>query len=89
MFSLQLAWNPIVVFNGLASVREVLVNHSEDTADRPPVPINEHMGFGPRSQGKGDGAWEAVVKGKIGRVYSGSDVIKGHKEKPTHSWDEA
>ncbi|XP_023421132.1 cytochrome P450 2D17-like [Cavia porcellus] len=51
VFSLQLAWNPIVVFNGLASVREVLVNHSEDTADRPPVPINEHMGFGPRSQG--------------------------------------
>ncbi|XP_004642498.1 cytochrome P450 2D4-like [Octodon degus] len=51
VFSLQLAWNPVVVFNGLVAVREVLVNHSEDTADRPPVPINEHLGFGPRSQG--------------------------------------
>ncbi|KAM6162466.1 cytochrome P450 2D17-like isoform 2-T2 [Erethizon dorsatum] len=51
VFSLQLAWNPLVVVNGLAAAREVLVNHSEDTADRPPMPINEHLGFGPRSKG--------------------------------------
>ncbi|XP_012927949.1 cytochrome P450 2D17-like [Heterocephalus glaber] len=51
VFSLQLAWNPVVVLNGLVAVREVLVNHSEDTADRPPVPINELLGFGPRAQG--------------------------------------
>ncbi|XP_024906416.1 cytochrome P450 2D14 isoform X1 [Pteropus alecto] len=51
VFSLQLAWTPVVVVNGLAAVREVLVNRSEDTADRPPMPIYKHLGFGPRSQG--------------------------------------
>ncbi|XP_045319777.1 cytochrome P450 2D15 isoform X2 [Leopardus geoffroyi] len=51
VFSLQLAWTPVVVLNGLEAVREALVYHSEDTADRPPVPIYEHLGFGPRSQG--------------------------------------
>lgn len=42
----------MVVVNGPAAVREVLVNRSEDTADRPPVPLYKHLGFGPRSQGK-------------------------------------
>uniref|UniRef100_A0ABI7ZIL7 Cytochrome P450 n=1 Tax=Felis catus TaxID=9685 RepID=A0ABI7ZIL7_FELCA len=51
VFSLQLAWTPVVVLNGLEAVREALVYHSEDTADRPPMPIYEHLGFGPRSQG--------------------------------------
>uniref|UniRef100_A0A452V4E1 Cytochrome P450 n=1 Tax=Ursus maritimus TaxID=29073 RepID=A0A452V4E1_URSMA len=52
VFSLQLAWTPVVVLNGLDAVREALVCHSEDTADRPPMPIYEHLGFGPHSQGK-------------------------------------
>ncbi|XP_025782644.1 cytochrome P450 2D15-like isoform X3 [Puma concolor] len=52
VFSLQLAWTPVVVLNGLEAVREALVYHSEDTADRPPMPIYEHLGFGPRSQGR-------------------------------------
>uniref|UniRef100_A0A2K6CVU4 Cytochrome P450 n=1 Tax=Macaca nemestrina TaxID=9545 RepID=A0A2K6CVU4_MACNE len=52
VFSLQLAWTPVVVLNGLAAVREALVTCGEDTADRPPVPINQVLGFGPRSQGK-------------------------------------
>uniref|UniRef100_A0A673VA69 Cytochrome P450 n=1 Tax=Suricata suricatta TaxID=37032 RepID=A0A673VA69_SURSU len=51
VFSLQVAWTPVVVLNGLEAVREALVYHSEDTADRPPTPIYEHLGFGPRSQG--------------------------------------
>ncbi|XP_021114517.1 cytochrome P450 2D16-like isoform X2 [Heterocephalus glaber] len=51
VFSLQLVWKPVVILNGLAAVREALVNHSEDTADRPPMPIYEHLGLGPRSQG--------------------------------------
>lgn len=42
----------MVVLNGLDAVREALVCHSEDTADRPPMPIYEHLGFGPHSQGK-------------------------------------
>lgn len=42
----------MVVLNGLEAMREALVYHSEDTADRPPMPIYEHLGFGPRSQGK-------------------------------------
>ncbi|XP_033622084.1 cytochrome P450 2D6-like [Fukomys damarensis] len=51
VFSLQLAWKPVVVLNGLAAVREALVKHSEDTADRPPMPIYEHLGIGQRFQG--------------------------------------
>ncbi|XP_070267335.1 cytochrome P450 2D14-like isoform X2 [Myotis yumanensis] len=51
VFSLQLAWTPVVVVNGLAAVREALVHRSEDTADRPPSPTFEHLGFGPRAQG--------------------------------------
>ncbi|EHB11278.1 Cytochrome P450 2D16 [Heterocephalus glaber] len=51
VFSLQFAWTPVVVFNGLVAVREALVNHGEDTSDRPPVPTNELMGFGPKAKG--------------------------------------
>ncbi|KAM6162463.1 cytochrome P450 2D16-like isoform 1-T2 [Erethizon dorsatum] len=51
VFSLQFAWAPVVVVNGLAAVREALVNYGEDTSDRPPMPTNELMGFGPRAQG--------------------------------------
>uniref|UniRef100_A0A2I3GYJ5 Cytochrome P450 family 2 subfamily D member 6 n=1 Tax=Nomascus leucogenys TaxID=61853 RepID=A0A2I3GYJ5_NOMLE len=52
VFSLQLAWTPVVVLNGLAAVREAMVTRGEDTADRPPVPITQILGFGPRSQGR-------------------------------------
>uniref|UniRef100_A0A8C9PIW6 unspecific monooxygenase n=1 Tax=Spermophilus dauricus TaxID=99837 RepID=A0A8C9PIW6_SPEDA len=52
VFSLQLAWKPVIVLNGLAAVREALVNHSEYTSDRPWMSIYDHLGFGPRSQGK-------------------------------------
>ncbi|XP_007523529.2 cytochrome P450 2D17-like [Erinaceus europaeus] len=51
VFSLQMAWTPTVVLNGLAAVREALVEQSEDTSDRPPSPSYEHLGFGPRSEG--------------------------------------
>ncbi|XP_062058742.1 cytochrome P450 2D17-like [Lepus europaeus] len=51
VFSLQLAWTPVVVLNGLAAVREALVTCGEDTADRPHVATLEHLGFGPGSQG--------------------------------------
>ncbi|XP_077654801.1 cytochrome P450 2D17-like isoform X1 [Urocitellus parryii] len=51
VFSLQLAWKPVIVLNGLAAVREALVNHSEYTSDRPWMSIYEHLGLGPRSQG--------------------------------------
>uniref|UniRef100_A0A8C6RNC8 Cytochrome P450 n=2 Tax=Nannospalax galili TaxID=1026970 RepID=A0A8C6RNC8_NANGA len=51
LFSLQLAFEPVVVLNGPAALREVLVNYNEDTADRPPMHTVEHLGFGPHSQG--------------------------------------
>ncbi|XP_032126083.1 cytochrome P450 2D6-like isoform X3 [Sapajus apella] len=51
VFSLQLVWTPVVVLNGLEAVREALVTRGEDTADRPPTPINQVLGYGPRSQG--------------------------------------
>nr|XP_051690058.1 cytochrome P450 2D17 isoform X3 [Oryctolagus cuniculus] len=51
VFSLQLAWTPAVVLNGLAAVREALVTCGEDTADRPHMATLEHLGYGPHSQG--------------------------------------
>ena len=42
----------MVVLNGLAAVREAIMTRGEDTADRPPAPIYQVLGFGPRSQGK-------------------------------------
>uniref|UniRef100_A0A8C0XS31 Cytochrome P450 n=1 Tax=Castor canadensis TaxID=51338 RepID=A0A8C0XS31_CASCN len=62
VFSLQLGWRPVVVLNGLAAVREALVNRSEDTADRPPMPVSEHLGFGPRSKGVIIAPYEASWK---------------------------
>uniref|UniRef100_A0A4X1W522 Cytochrome P450 family 2 subfamily D member 6 n=2 Tax=Sus scrofa TaxID=9823 RepID=A0A4X1W522_PIG len=52
VFSLQQIWRPVVVLNGLAAVREALVSHSHETSDRPPVFILEHLGYGPRSEGR-------------------------------------
>ncbi|KAG8517907.1 LOW QUALITY PROTEIN: Cytochrome P450 2D14, partial [Galemys pyrenaicus] len=52
VFSLQLGWTPVVVLNGFAAVREALVDRGEDSSDRPPSPTYEHIGFGPRAQGK-------------------------------------
>ncbi|KAL4681526.1 hypothetical protein H8959_007003 [Pygathrix nigripes] len=52
VFSLQLVWTPVVVLNGLAAVREALVTCGEDTADRPPLPIYQVLGIGPRFPGK-------------------------------------
>ncbi|XP_036032448.1 cytochrome P450 2D20-like [Onychomys torridus] len=51
VFSLQMAWKPVVVINGLKAVREVLVNCGEDTSDRPPMPIYDHLGYGHKSKG--------------------------------------
>ncbi|GAB1299655.1 Cytochrome P450 [Apodemus speciosus] len=51
LFSLQLAFESVVVLNGLTVLREALVRYSEDTADRPPLHFNDQLGFGPRSQG--------------------------------------
>lgn len=51
LFSLQLAFESVVVLNGLPALREALVKYSEDTADRPPLHFNDQSGFGPRSQG--------------------------------------
>ncbi|KAF5913829.1 hypothetical protein HPG69_018713 [Diceros bicornis minor] len=43
---------PSVVLNGLGAMREALVDRSEDNSNRPPGPIFEHLGFGPRSEDK-------------------------------------
>ncbi|XP_031247029.1 cytochrome P450 2D10-like [Mastomys coucha] len=51
VFSLQMAWKPMVVINGLKAMQKVLVTCGEDTADRPPVPIFEYLGLKPGSQG--------------------------------------
>ncbi|XP_048210486.1 cytochrome P450 2D17-like [Perognathus longimembris pacificus] len=48
---LQMGWTPMVVVSGPEAMREALVQHGEDTVDRPPMAALEHLGFGPRSQG--------------------------------------
>ncbi|GAB1299660.1 Cytochrome P450 [Apodemus speciosus] len=50
MFSLQLAWKPMVVINGLKAMQEVLVTCGEDAADHPSVPIFEYLHVKLRSQ---------------------------------------
>ena len=52
VFSLQMGWKPVVVINGLKAVRELLVTCGEDTADRPLLPIYNHLGYGHKSKGK-------------------------------------
>lgn len=52
VFSLQMAWKPVVVVNGLKAVRELLVTYGEDTSDRPLMPIYNHIGYGHKSKGK-------------------------------------
>ncbi|XP_072452401.1 cytochrome P450 2D6 [Notamacropus eugenii] len=51
VFSLQMIWTPVVVLNGPEAVREALVQKSEDTSDRPSLPVYKHLGFGPNAQG--------------------------------------
>ncbi|XP_070109858.1 cytochrome P450 2D14 isoform X4 [Equus caballus] len=51
VFSLQLAWTPVVVLNGLAAIREALVHRGEDSSDRPRFPVMQHLGFGPHAEG--------------------------------------
>ncbi|XP_055455177.1 cytochrome P450 2D9-like, partial [Psammomys obesus] len=46
-----MAWTPLVVVNGLKAVWEVLVTCGEDTADRPPAPIFEYLGWRHKSLG--------------------------------------
>lgn len=52
IFSLQNCWTNIVVLNGYKTVKEALVNKSEDFADRPYFPVYEHLGYGHKSEGK-------------------------------------
>ncbi|XP_051015319.1 cytochrome P450 2D3-like [Acomys russatus] len=51
VFSLQMAWKPVIVINGLKAVREALVTCGEDTADRPKMPMFQHFGHGHKAQG--------------------------------------
>ncbi|XP_049627563.1 cytochrome P450 2D17-like [Suncus etruscus] len=44
VFTLQMAWTPVVVLNGHVAVREALVHHSEDTSDRLVIPITTCFG---------------------------------------------
>ncbi|XP_031456356.1 cytochrome P450 2D27-like [Phasianus colchicus] len=52
VFSLQNCWANVVVLNGYNTVKEALVNKSEEFADRPYMPIYEHLGYGHKSEGR-------------------------------------
>ncbi|KAK2121038.1 hypothetical protein P7K49_002424 [Saguinus oedipus] len=78
VFSLQLVWTPVVVLNGLEAVREALVTQGEDTADRPPTPINQVLGIGPRSQGKRQWGWRLFPRDRVGGDRSPSWAKRVH-----------
>ncbi|XP_061869506.1 cytochrome P450 2D17-like isoform X1 [Colius striatus] len=61
VFSLQNFWNNVVVLNGYKAVKEALVTRAEDYADRPYVPVYEHMGYGKNSQG--------IVMARYGHIW--------------------
>ncbi|NWX05525.1 CP2D3 protein, partial [Caloenas nicobarica] len=67
IFHLQICWTNMVVLNGYKTVKEALVHRSEDFADRPYLPIYEHLGYGSRSEGKSLG--NGVVLARYGHVW--------------------
>ncbi|NWT15240.1 CP2DK protein, partial [Vireo altiloquus] len=58
IFSLQNCWTNLVVLNGYKTVKEALVHKSEDFADRPYIPIYEHLGYRKNSEGKYGHVWK-------------------------------
>ncbi|XP_067166989.1 cytochrome P450 2D6 isoform X3 [Apteryx mantelli] len=52
VFHLQNCWTNLVVLNGYKTVKEALVHRSEDFADRPYLPMYEHVGYGSKSEGR-------------------------------------
>ncbi|XP_059103410.1 cytochrome P450 2D20-like [Peromyscus eremicus] len=86
VFSLQMAWKPVVVVNGLKAVREVLVNCGEDTSDRPPMPIYDHLGYGHKSKGHPFNPITLLNKGVCNVI---SSLIYAHRfeyEDPFLNW---
>ncbi|OXB52257.1 UNVERIFIED_CONTAM: hypothetical protein H355_001466 [Colinus virginianus] len=70
IFSLQNCWTNVVVLNGYKTVKEALVNKSEDFADRPYFHIYEQLGYGQKSEGKSFADvhfLQAVAQGGLGR----------------------
>ncbi|KAM9276314.1 cytochrome P450 2D6 [Cariama cristata] len=61
VFNLQNCWTNLVVLNGYKTVKEALVHRSEDFADRPYIPIYEHLGYGKKSEG--------IVMASYGHVW--------------------
>ncbi|KAG8556513.1 hypothetical protein GDO81_018102 [Engystomops pustulosus] len=51
VFSLQYFWKKMVVVNGYEAVKEALISRSEDTADRPRLPIFEKAGYTGETKG--------------------------------------
>ncbi|XP_073442755.1 cytochrome P450 2D14-like isoform X3 [Dendrobates tinctorius] len=61
VFSLQYFWKKMVVLNGFEVVKEVLINKSEDSADRPRFPIYETVGY--------TGDTKGIVLAQYGRSW--------------------
>ncbi|XP_069508832.1 cytochrome P450 2D15-like [Ambystoma mexicanum] len=51
IFRYQMGWSSILVVNGYEAVKDALVNKSEDTADRPIMPLFEEVGCTENVQG--------------------------------------
>ncbi|XP_053577326.1 cytochrome P450 2D15 [Bombina bombina] len=51
VYSLQYFWKNLVILNGFQTMKEALIQKSEDIADRPSFPIYEHLGYTGDSKG--------------------------------------
>ena len=69
---------PVVVLKGLAAVREALVYRSQDTADRPPPAVYEHLGYGPHAEGKRRGHAASL------QAEAGSRNFSACRKEPTN-----
>ncbi|GAB1299637.1 Cytochrome P450 [Apodemus speciosus] len=95
MFSLQTAWKPVVVINGLKAMQEVLVTCGEDTADPPRIQIYENLGFGPKSRGKGlregagvdkTGVTDGLVGSRDRTGAMGTVIVSSHTTQSCRVW---
>lgn len=66
------------MLNGLAAVREALVYRNQDTSDRPPPAVYEHVGYGPRAEGKWRGqAASLQVEAESRKFGAGANQFEG------------
>ncbi|XP_069508838.1 cytochrome P450 2D15-like [Ambystoma mexicanum] len=60
-FRLQMGWTDMLIVNGYEAVKDTLINKSEDTADRPTIPLFSKLGHKKNCEG--------IVMAKYGQAW--------------------